>query len=248
VRMVEITTRERVDAFWSSTLGVDVSDLHTPGTRVYPHPPQRELWRGIYVIAFDFDKSVSVFAPADLVDGVTRAIADHEGDTLLEVPTWQALLGDHMRSAYGPILHHYLLDAKPLAPIAQTAGARRLNPGDAEALNGLRATVSQAEWTETGFTGQPALLFGIFEGDRLMACANLTPGPDAATDVGIVVDPAARGRGYAMKIVAVAARQAILMHGIARFRALTTSPGTLAIAHRLGFQHYGTNLAAYLHG
>ena len=84
------------------------------------------------------------------------------------------------------------------------------------------------------------MLFGIFEGDGMVAAANLTPGPDAATDVGIVVHPEARGKGYAMQIVAAAARQAILMHGIARFRALTHSPGTLAIAHRLGFQHYGT--------
>ena len=243
--MVELTTRERVDAFWSKTLDVDVSDLHTPGTRVYPHPPLRELWRGIYVLAFD--KGVCVFAPKDLVNGVARATSDHEGDRLLEVPTWEALLGDHLRSAYGPILHHYLLDARHLAPISQAAGARRLNPGDAAALSRLRASVSQAEWTETGFTAQPALLFGMFEGDELVACANLTPGPEAATDVGIVVNPAARGKGYALKIVAVAARQAILMHGVARFRALTSSPGTIAIAHRLGFQHYGTNLAAYLH-
>jgi hypothetical protein len=244
--MVELTTRERVDAFWSSTLDVDASDLHTPGTRVFPHPPQREFWYGIYVLAFD--KSVCVFAPKELVDGVARVIADHDGETLLEVPTWEALLGTHLRSAYGPILHHYLLDARHLAPISQGGGARRLNPGDAAAMSRLRASVSQAEWTETGFTGQPALLFGIFEGDDLVACANLTPGPDAATDIGIVVNPASRGRGYGLKIVAVAARQAILMHGITRFRALTSSPGTLAIARRLGFQHYGTNLAAYLHG
>jgi GNAT superfamily N-acetyltransferase len=248
VRMVELTTRERVDAFWSSTLGVDATGLHTPGTRVYPHPPQRELWPGIYVLAFDFDKAVCVFAPADLVSGVERAIADHDGETLLEVATWEAMLGDHLRSAYGPILHHYLVDGRSLVPIAQAAGARRLNPGDAAALSRLRASVTHAEWTETGFTGQPALLFGIFEDGELMACANLTPGPEAASDVGIVVHPAARGKGYAMKIVAVAARQAIVMHGIARFRALKQSPGTLAIAHRLGFQHYGTNLAAYLHG
>ena len=84
--------------------------------------------------------------------------------------------------------------------------------------------------------------------DTLTVSSRLRGYGTAMFRTGIVVDPAARGRGYAMKIVAVAARQAILMHGIARFRALTSSPGTLAIAHRLGFQHYGTNLAAYLHG
>ena len=98
----------------------------------------------------------------------------------------------------------------------------------------------------TGFTAQTAMLFGIFEGDRLVAAANLTPGPDAATDVGFVIHPEARGRGYGLQIAALAARQAILMHGVARYRALTSSPSTMAIADKLGFEEYGRNVVVYL--
>ena len=36
------------------------------------------------------------------------------------------------------------------------------------------------------------------------------------------------------------------MHGVARYRALSTSPSTVAIADRLGFSEYGRNLVAYL--
>ena len=97
-----------------------------------------------------------------------------------------------------------------------------------------------------GFTAAPAMLFGIFEGESLVAAANLTPGPDAATDVGVIIHPSARGRGLGTKMAALAARQAITMHGEARYRGLTASPSTVAIADRLGFEEYGCNLVAYL--
>ncbi len=126
------------------------------------------------------------------------------------------------------------------------AAGRRINPGDAEAFATLRGAVTPEEWLAAGFTAQPAMLFAIFDGDRIVAAANLTAGPEAATDVGIVVHPDERGKGFALQVAAQAARQAILMHGIARFRALATSASTMAIARKLGFEEYGRNLAVYL--
>ena len=104
------------------------------------------------------------------------------------------------------------------------------------------------EWTAAGFTAGPTVLFGIFEGDSMMAGANLTYGPDAATDIGIGIGmhPKARGKGYGVQIAAAAAHQAIRMRGIARFRVLATSSSTLAIASKLGFESYGRNLTVNL--
>ena len=106
------------------------------------------------------------------------------------------------------------------------------------------------EWTAAGFTAGPTVLFGIFEGDSMMAGANLTYGPDAATDIGIGigigVHPEARGKGYGVQIAAAATHQAIKMRGIARFRVLATSSSTLAIASKLGFESYGRNLTVSL--
>jgi GNAT superfamily N-acetyltransferase len=238
--MVQLTTRERVDAFWSSTLDVDVSDLHTPGVRVRPNPPERATWRGVYVLAFD--KAACVFAPDDLLDVVTAGAADNDAEAVLEPRCWDGVL-DGIQLAFGPVVHFYRDHRDGLDELAQ---GRRINPQDSEALAALRGAVSAEEWMTAGFTAPPAMLFGIFEGEQMVAAANLTSGPDAATDIGVVVHPQVRGQGYEVKIAAAAARQALLMHGIARFRALASDEAALSIAAALGLTEYGRNLAVYL--
>ncbi len=238
--MVEQRTRERVDAFWSTTLGTSVEDLHAPGVRVKPNRLQRESWRGIYVFGFE---GATVNVPIDMVESITSSVVGHDTASLLEPKTWQDILGDQARSAWGPVKHYY---RDRLDGLDQMAAGRRLNPRDAEAINVLRSALPFYEWGVTGFTAQTAMLFGIFEGDTLVAAANLTPGPEAATDVGFVIHPEARGRGYGRQIAALATRQAILMHGVARYRSLTSSPSTMAIADKLGFEEYGRNVVIYL--
>lgn len=239
--MVQVTSRERVDAFWSSTLGVDATQFHTPGTHVLTNPPQRATWRGIYVLAFE--KSACVFLPPELLDTLSARVAEADTEALVEPGTWQAMADITVRSALGPVVHHYLDDAGGLA---EQAAGRRINPGDTDAITTLRKAVGGAEWTAAGFTDQPAVMFGMFVDDQMVAAANLTSGPDAATDIGIVLHPDARGHGYGLQIAATAARQAIAMHGIARFRILSTSQATLAIATTLGFEAYGRNLTVNL--
>jgi len=236
--MIRLTSRERVDAFWSSTLGVDASDLHAPGTRV--RPADQSAWRGVYVLSFD--KSACVVVPADLLDAV-GSISELDPETVLEPDTWRDLLGKAGSDGFGPVVHHYRDERDGLDELA---GGRRLNPGDAGALAELRGAVDAAEWAAAGFTGQPAVLFGLFEAEHMVAAANLNGGPEGATDVGIVVHPDARGHGHGLGIAATAARQAILMHGLARFRALASSQSSRALADRLGFSEYGRNLAVPL--
>jgi hypothetical protein len=250
--MVEQRSRERVDAFWSSTLETSVVELHTAGVQVRANPTARRSWRGIYVLTLPdlatglpdpaFEGAL-VYAPADQVDSVSTAIAGRVPVELIEAKTWQAALADTAQAIFGPIRHYYLDHADGLAELA---AGRRLNPYDSDSLGVLRAALPAREWLVTGFTAPPAVLFGIFEGETLVAAANLTAGPEAASDIGVVIHPEARGRGYGLRIAALAAKQAIAMHGIARFRALTSSQSTLAIAQRLGFVEYGRNLVAYL--
>ncbi len=239
--MVQLTTRERVDAFWSQTLGVDNAALHIPGVHAQANPPDRRTWPGIYVLAFD--KAANVFTPPELLDPIRDRMGDLDAESALDPAVWTALLDNVPTVAFGPSVHHYLDDR---AGLAERAGGRRINPRDAQALAVLRGAVPTEEWSAAGFTAQSVLLFGLFEGERLVAAANLTPGPDSATDVGIVVHPQERGRGYSVRIAAAAANQAIAMHGVARFRAQSHSPAMLAVARRLGFEEYGRNLVVYL--
>ncbi len=250
--MVEQATRERVDAFWSSTMDTSVAQLHTPGVQVRVNPRDRETWRGIYVLGFE---GAIVYAPADRRDAIEAAVTGRDAQTLLEATTWQQILGAAAFAVFGPAQHYYLDNLSGLADIA---GGRRLNPTDFAALGQLRSAVTQPEWIVTGFTAPGATLFGLFDGDTLVAAANLTTGPTiprssstepspvGATDIGYIVHPDARGDGHELPIIALAAKQAIAMHGLARFRALTATPSTVAVAEKLGFRPYGRNLIAYL--
>jgi hypothetical protein len=193
----------------------------------------------VYVLTFD--KATCVFAPSDLLDRLAP-VTDLDAEAALDPASWNDLVGA-AGVTVGPMLHHYRDERDGLEEVA---AGRRINPRDAESLAALRSAVTSEEWNAAGFTGSPAMMFGLFEGERMMAAANLNPGPDAATDIGFIVHPDGRGLGYGLGITATAARQAVLMHGVARLRALATSHSSLAIAGTLGFTEYGRNLTVYL--
>lgn len=239
--MVQVTSRERVDSFWSVTLGVDAVRFHTPGVHVFPNPAQRATWAGIYVLAFD--TSACVLAPPELLETVSAAVTDMDAARVLQPDTWRTDTGLSVASALGPVVHYYRDEVDGLD---EQADGRRIQPDDADAMTKLRDAVAHQEWVSAGFGAEPPVCFGIFDGDRLMAAANLTSGPDEATDVGIVVRPEARGQGFGVKVAAAATRHAVTAHGIARFRVLASSTSTVAIADTLKFEPYGRNLTVYL--
>jgi GNAT superfamily N-acetyltransferase len=250
--MVWLPTRDRVDAYWCDTLAIDAAALHTPGVRVFPNPTDRHDWPGIYVLAFD--KAVTIFTPPELVETVTGWLATGGDPRLpgtpldvanaLDPAVWAERFRPRWKVVHGPSVHHY---RDSVDGLARRAAGRRVNPSDTSALAALRSAITTEEWTAAGFSATAAVLFGLFDDrGRILAAANLTPGPDAATDVSVVVHPAARGQGHGQRIAALAAMQAIEMHGVARFRALATSAPMLAIAAALEFEEYGRNLVVYL--
>src|SRR5688500_15680935 len=114
--MIEQSTRDRVDAFWSSTMATSVAELHSAGARVRVNPPGRAAWRGIYVLGFE---GATVYAPADRRDEVEAAVAGRDADALLESMTWQQILGAAAFAVFGPAQHYYLDSGDGLAQIAE---------------------------------------------------------------------------------------------------------------------------------
>ncbi len=190
-----------------------------------------------------FDHSACVIAPADLLETVSTAVAGTQVSELLQPDTWRTVAGLTVRSAQGPLVHYYRDD---LDGLDEHSAVRLIGSDDTDAMAELRSAVPGEEWASAGFAANPPVSFGIFDDGRAMAAANLTAGPDTATDIGIVVRPEARGHGYGVQVTAAAARHAVAAHGIARFRVLESSTSTTAIAEALRFAPYGRNLTVYL--
>jgi GNAT superfamily N-acetyltransferase len=68
------------------------------------------------------------------------------------------------------------------------------------------------------------------------AAAVLTPWDGVPVDVGVLVDPAYRGRGHGLEVASAATRFAVTEHGLARWRCPESDAASVALATRLGFE------------
>lgn len=223
-------TRHRLDDFWAALFGPAVG---TEAGRVVAHGPRLADYPGVYAVRRDGRCFVST--PPALTSQVRQWAPD--SDTVLDpgwwsvrLPGWQVL---------GPSEHSFL-DHTSLLP--ELVAARPASP--AEVRDALHGGVVAADWTESGFDTEVANAWLLEDGTgRAVAAANLTVFDDVPADVGVLVAQDARGRGYGTAVAAAAARFALERHGIARWRTLSATSASRAVAARLGFELDCTQLA-----
>ncbi len=224
-------TARRVDEWWADLFDLDRSQLWqsvtaTEHTSLGDYPGLFVAWRGDGIHA-----SLPAACPTEVVSSMaTRAVA-----SLQDVAFWRGLAERLGLAVIGPSTHHYLDVAPGPAP-----GVVRVSTADVAAL---RADVSESEWQESGFGDDVALCFGKYDGDVLVAAANLTSFAGDPCDVGVLVARAARGRRLVDEVGRTAASHAIEHHGLARWRARTSNQGSLDAARRLDFEPWCTQLA-----
>lgn len=229
-------TRDRVDAFWSGYFALPPGRLHEPGVTV---TPSDDGWPGI-VVAGD-RRATHLRCPEELGRAVVEGLDHLTPSDLWQAETWTRLLGPVVAEVLGPSIHAYADDDTDLP--AADARVREVPCAD---LQALAARVPPAEWSEGGFTSEVRRAFALVEKGRIMAAANLTDFDAMPADIGLVTDPRARGKGLGVAVAAAAVGAAIQEHRIARWRALETNLPSRAIARRLGFTDYGSNLTVRL--
>jgi RimJ/RimL family protein N-acetyltransferase len=83
------------------------------------------------------------------------------------------------------------------------------------------------------------LAVGIVEGGRLLAIASLLDEGDAAVDVGVLVDPAARGGGLGAAVVWEVTRRAVESERLVQYRCTTENDASARLARSCGFALWG---------
>jgi len=233
-------TESRIARHWAEQLncspeafsaaGVTVVDTATEGTI-------RLLRRGDAVVVAAPEALQDALADADdalrdadlpATEAVTRALADtHTG----------------VDRVYGPYVLGYA-DEPSFSPVESTA--RLLVGGDRDAFDRLQERVPEEDWARASPVFRPGQTAGLFVDDGLVAVATLTHLP--FPDVGVVVDPAHRGRGYGRAVVSTITSTAfdVDRDAIVRYRTRESSAASVALADSLGYERWARSAVVVL--
>lgn len=238
---------EIVDGFYADVFGVErqsMWELRTP--TVHADVTATQVGAECDVLALRRHDTVRIIAPPDLDAPLTDEVAGRSADEVFTAGFFNRVLDPHIEDLIGPNWRGYV-DRWRFRPYPTDGCARFGSENEAEAVR-LRALVGHADWQEGGFPedGVPEFSFGRWSGGELVAAATLTTWRVGADDVGVVVAPRERGQGHGAAVVSAALAWALERTPVVQYRARGTNAASLAIAARLGFEHYLDNLAILL--
>ena len=233
-------TEDRIVDHWAERLGCSPAAFREPGVTVTEHANEGTIR------LLRHDDALVVAAPAAVRD----AVEAHRGALWdAELPATDALrraLADtdvSVDAVHGPYALCYV-DRSSFSPV--DADARLLVGADEAAFADLRERVPEADWARASPTFRPGQTAGLFADGRLVAVATLTHLP--FPDVGVVVDPAHRGRGYGRAVVSKATAAAFDADrgAVVRYRTPAAASASLDLAASLGYERRGTSAVVVL--
>ena len=215
--------------FWAQRLGCPPSHFDGPGLAVVAHPlPGRTF-------AIATASAVVVAAPESLHErlrSVPHPRALVEPETLRPLLPAGAVLVGPARIAY---LHR---------PLAAPAGVVSLaSPADAR-LAALRGAVGAEDWRHANLEAAEPPLFGCEVEGRLAAAAGFERLLGRVAHIGVLTDPAHRGRGLGRAVVRAAAARALELGMLPQYQTLASNTPALRIAESLRFEPFAVTLAA----
>lgn len=227
--MIE-ASRRRVLGRWAQQLGMPV-----PGPNPVGLAASGRFVDAVAVV--ELEGAAYVDCPVDELDRVTWWLVSASVDEVLN-PSWWAAQGG-VTEVFGPGLH-YWADSHTALP-ASTA-----EEGTADHLVALKASVSEADWDESGLRVSSSAPFVLLEDGRVLGAATVSPLFHQWVDLSVLVVPDARRRGIGRQLVARAAGEAIRRSGLACYRASAESEAAIALGDSLGFDRLGSNLIVRL--
>lgn len=232
-----------VDATWAALFGLSQADFQHDSVHI--------------VAGADADDVVSVMVNRACIvrvpDHLSEAARDVFGpltseEAFSKTPLEQLV---HKRGeVVGLSWHHYgTRDSLELRPDSRATHVL----GNDAALMGFLETNSLEDWAESGFPRHPpesvpsdVKYWLMRDQGRVVAAGNMTPWRGMPSDVGVLVAPTERGRGFASTLVGAMVTDCDPGVDVLRYRALSTNTASLAVAERIGFERYGGNYLAKL--
>jgi GNAT superfamily N-acetyltransferase len=206
-------------AFWAGVLGVDVEALDRDGLAVVPDPR---------------DFAAERRATIHTARGTLLLVP--QGDAAAAAADPAGYAADVAARARGVGFLHYRDSAPGGEPDARI---RVLGGADRTLLEALQEAAGADATEEAEVDVEHPLAVGIAEDGRLIAIASLLDEGDAAVDVGVLVDPSARGRGLGAAVVTDVTRRATGEGRLVQYRCNQENEASAALARTCGFALWG---------
>lgn len=233
-------TLDRIARHWAERLGCSPDAFRETGVTITEHANEETIR------LFRRRDSLVVAAPAgvrDELDEQGGAVFDAELPATEPIGRALADTAAAVDTVHGPYALRYV-DESAFSPA--DSDARLLVGADEPAFERLRERVPESDWARASPTFRPGQTAGLFEDDRLVAVATLTHLP--FPDIGVVVDPEYRGRGYGRAVVSEMAATAFdaAANAVVRYRTPAASPASLSLAESLGFERWARSAVLVL--
>ncbi|WP_435115050.1 GNAT family N-acetyltransferase [Halolamina sp. C58] len=233
-------TEDRIARHWAERLDCAPEAFQEPGVTLTTNPSGgtvRLVRRGeaLVVAAPEAARNAlgahrEALADAELParEVVERALADQEAS---------------VDAVHGPYFLGYV-DESSFSPV--DTDARLLVGADRDAFDRLQGRVPEDEWARASPVFRPGQTAGLFADGDLVAVATLTHLP--FPDVGVVVDPAHRGRGDGRAVVSTITQTAfdVDRNAIVRYRTLASDSASVALAESLGYERWARSAVLVL--
>jgi RimJ/RimL family protein N-acetyltransferase len=212
----------RIDAYWSEQLSIDTTLLAHTGVVSQFSDTLKER-----VIVYYFDTLTLVLIPEYLrpsLPAKSTLTLDDIGHHL-SIPLtikWR----DHVYYASTPIAVRSLDNTRPLTP------------SDALALKALKARCTKSELRLAEINIDDPLLTGHFIDGQLVGVASVLEFKHDIDDIGVLTDPAFRGRGIAPALTARLRNQIVARGHVAQYSTMESNLGSVRIAEKTGFSLY----------
>lgn len=228
-------TVARIARHWAERLGCPAAAFDESGVTLAESPTDGT------VRLFRRGDALVVAAPAGVRDALAEHVDALRGADLPAVEAVERALSDtggRVGAVHGPYFLGYV-DEASFSPV--DAGARLLVGADEPAFGRLRERVPEDEWARASPVFRPGQTAGAFVDGDVVAVGTLTHLP--FPDVGVVVDPEYRGRGYGRAVVSKITATAfdVDRDAVVRYRTLDALPASVGLAESLGYERWATS-------
>jgi GNAT superfamily N-acetyltransferase len=234
-------TVERIDTTWAAFFGLSTPAFLRPGIQVVAHHELAD-YQGVWL--FRHHASLCLSVPPGLVGCVQDAVREWTVARLFSEAGIRALLGPRIDRIIGPAYQGYV-EPTQFRP-ASEPGVRVLSRSDRKILQQLADASGSEAWEHAGIALDEPNTFGRFVDDHLVAAAWYRPGWGETAHIGVVTDPAYRGRGHGRAVVSAATARGLAAGFIVLYQTLVANTPSVALAAGLGYQLYATHLAVRL--